>query len=428
MKVSSWGRLDTTEHHVITIYHSSELRPPPTGSALPTGLGRSYGDVGLNAGNTLWQMQTLDRLIAFDPQSGVLTCQAGVNLGTIQQLMSPRGWRMPVTPGTQWVTVGGAIANDVHGKNHHRQGSLGAHLRRIVLWRTDGEIIECGPHLCSDWWAATVGGLGLTGVIVEADIQLEAVPGPWIEVETLPFSNLDEFFLLSNQSEAHWEHTVAWVDCGHRPGRGALFRGNAVAHGPQSSLSEQSWRIPLTPPFSLVNRVSSAAFNELYFSFHRLRQGKRVVHYQPFFYPLDSVSNWNRLYGPRGFYQYQCVLPRNSGLQALQAILHTVGRRGQASPLTVLKTFGSHPPVGMLSFAQPGVTLAIDFPNQGPTTLKLLDDLDLIVQQSGGKLYPAKDARMPRQLFEQTYPRLADFLNYRDPGISSSLSRRLMGY
>lgn len=428
VRVNSWGRLDAPEHLVRAVHWANDLQPPGQGTALPVGLGRSYGDVGLNSHQGLWQMDTLDRLLSFDPNTGRLTCQAGTSLATLQRLMVPRGWMLPVTPGTQWVTVGGAIANDVHGKNHHRQGSLGAHISRLVLWRTNGETIECGPQVRRDWWEATVGGLGLTGVILEADIQLKAVAGPWLEVETLVFATLEEFFTLSAQSEAEWEHTVAWVDCGRHRGRGILFRGNGVPLEGPNTARPGSWQLPFTPPVSLINRLSSEAFNQMYFQYHRSRTGKRIVHYQPFFYPLDSVSHWNRLYGPHGFYQYQLVVPPATALEVARAVLEVVGRQGEASPLTVLKTFGDQPSVGMLSFAQPGLTLAIDFPNRGTRTLRLLDQLDALVQQAGGRLYPAKDARMARSFFEKSYPRLPEFLNYRDRGISSDLSRRLMGY
>jgi FAD/FMN-containing dehydrogenase len=301
-------------------------------------------------------------------------------------------------------------------------------VNHLVLWRSNGEIIACGPQLRRDWWAATIGGLGLTGVILQAEIQLVPVPGPWLEVETLIFDDLEGFLELADMSEASWQHTVAWIDVGRHPGRGVFFRGNPVAATGRAVRQQGRWRVPLSPPLSLVNRLSSQAFNRLYFGYHRLRQGQHIVHYQPFFYPLDSLQNWNRLYGPRGFYQYQCVVPRPAAVAVIGALLHQIARHGQASPLTVLKTFGSHTPVGMHIFAQPGVTLAIDFPNHGAATLQLLANLDTIVQEAGGRLYPAKDARMNRSFFEQSYPQLAQFLAYRDPGISSSLSRRLMGY
>lgn len=427
-RVSSWGRLGAADHRVRSVHWAQDLQAPDAGTALPIGLGRSYGDVGLNSGQSLWKMYTLDRLLHFDPLTGCLTGQAGLSLATIQQLLVPRGWMLPVTPGTQWVTLGGAIANDVHGKNHHRQGSLGAHVKQLVLWRTDGEIIECGPDLRPDWWRATVGGLGLTGVIMEAQIQLKPVPGPWFEVETLVFGSLEEFLDLSAQSEADWEHTVAWVDCGRYRGRGLLFRGNPVPLVRSSKTRPGTWPFPFTPPVSLVNRLSSEAFNALYFQYHRARKGRRIMHYQPFFYPLDSLAHWNRLYGPRGFFQYQFVVPPAAALSVTSEVLQLVSQRGEASPLTVLKTFGHQPPAGLLSFAQPGITLAIDLPNRGDATLKLLEQLDERVKEAGGRLYLAKDARMSRRMFEQTYPGLPEFLRYRDRGISSSLSRRLMGY
>jgi FAD/FMN-containing dehydrogenase len=273
---------------------------------------------------------------------------------------------------------------------------------------------------------ATIGGLGLTGVIVDAEIRLQRVPGPWLMVETLPYRDLTEFFDLADSSEADWEHTVSWVDCLHGAGRGIFMRANPV----ESQLSEppaaRSLRVPVVPPVSLVNSLSLRPFNSAYYALKKSRASS-VQHYESFFHPLDSVLDWNRIYGPRGFYQYQCVLPRDTGREGVKAMLTAIAQAGMGSFLAVLKTFGDREPRGMLSFAQQGVTLALDFPNGGERTLKLFDALDALVMSAGGRLYPAKDARMPRALFEAGYPRLNEFLPYRDPGISSAMSRRLMG-
>jgi FAD/FMN-containing dehydrogenase len=393
---------------------------------LAHGMGRSYGDVCLNPGGALWQTRGLDRLLAFDAASGRLVCEPGVLLRDIQRLMIPRGWALPVTPGTQIVTVGGAIANDVHGKNHHARGSFGDHVRSLTLLRTDGRRIVCGPSHESAWFAATVGGAGLTGLIVEAELQLQPVPGPWLATETIPYANLEEFFTLADASEAQWEYTVSWIDCLSGDGRGLFMRANPVkAEAAQPPQRER--RLPFTPPVSLVNKLSLRAFNEAYFRMHKWRAGTATAHYEAFFYPLDSLLEWNRMYGPRGFYQYQCVIPREAAQHAVQAMLREIRRSGQGSFLAVLKTFGERAAPGMLSFARPGATLALDFPNRGTRTEALFERLDAIVADTGGRLYLAKDARMPGTLFEAGYPRLAEFLPYRDPGISSALSRRLMG-
>jgi FAD/FMN-containing dehydrogenase len=431
VKVTSWGRLGSPEHalHVLSepAKVAAQLRAAAPALGLARGLGRSYGDVGLNPGGVLWQATGLDKFIRFDAASGRLYCEAGVMLRDIQRMAIPRGWILPVTPGTQVVTVGGAIANDVHGKNHHVVGSFGDHVTRLTLVRTDGSTIECGPGQQPEWFAATVGGAGLTGVITHAELQLRPMAGPWLDTETIPYERLEEFFTLADASEADWEYTVSWIDCLSRRGRGIFMRANAA---PAANLAEPRPRqrtMPFVPPVSLVNRLSLGLFNTAYFELNRQKAGRALAHYESFFYPLDNLLEWNRMYGPRGFYQYQCVVPRDVSADAVAAMLREIARGGDGSFLAVLKTFGNRQAPGMLSFAQPGATLALDFPNQGARTEGLFERLDAIVREARGRIYLAKDARMPRDLFEAGYPRLREFLAYRDPGISSALSRRLMG-
>ncbi len=428
--VSAWGRLSADPHAVTVLNDPAQVAAQIRASALPGlayGMGRSYGDVGLNPQGVLWQTTGLDHFIDFDEHTGLLECEAGVLLRDIQRLAVPRGWMLPVTPGTQMVTVGGAIANDVHGKNHHVHGSFGDHVRALKLMRTDGQQIDCGPEVQANWFAATVGGMGLTGVITRAQLQLRRVQGPWLQTQTLPYRTLDEFFPLADESEAAWEYTVSWIDCLSPQGRGVFMRANHAPAQDQALPRARQLNMPLVPPVSLVNAASLRAFNSAYFAAQKFKTGPALTHYEPFFYPLDHVQNWNRMYGPRGFYQYQSVVPRAAGRDAVQAMLREIARSGEGSFLAVLKTFGERAPRGLLSFAQPGVTLALDFPNRGESTLKLFARLDDIVHEAGGRLYPAKDARMPRELFEAGYPCLTEFKTYRDPGISSAMSRRLMG-
>jgi len=401
----------------------------PGSRGLAYGMGRSYGDVCLNPGGTLWTMRSQDRFIAWDEAEGILTCEAGALLRDIQHLLLPRGWLLPVTPGTQLVTVGGAIANDVHGKNHHVFGSFGDQVLHLRLLRTDGEVIECGPQQHADWFSATVGGLGLTGVITQASLRLRRVQGPWIDSESIAFSGLDEFLTLADSSEADWEHTVAWIDCiGGTTPRGIFMRGNMGADGHPGRLpGSRQHTVPFVPPLSLVNRLSVRPFNAAYYHLNRLRAGRRRLHFEPFFYPLDHLREWNRMYGPRGFYQYQCVVPRRWGRDAIASLLREIADAGEGSFLAVLKTFGTREAPGMLSFAQPGVTLALDFPNRGASTRRLFERLDAVLKDAHGRLYPAKDARMPSGLFAAGYPRLQEFLRYRDPGIRSGFSQRVMG-
>jgi FAD/FMN-containing dehydrogenase len=429
--VTSWGRLSAFKHHVVGLNDPSTVRSlvsHGTHKGVAYGMGRSYGDVCLNPEGTLWVTTGLDHFIAFDDISGRLVCEAGVLLRDIQQLVTPRGWILPVTPGTQMVTIGGAIANDVHGKNHHVLGSFGDHVQGITLIRTDGEVINCGSAERPDWFAATVGGLGLTGVITQAEIQLRRVAGPWLGIETVPYVNLDEFFRLADDSETGWEHTVSWIDCiSGGGGRGLFMRGNPISAEDRPAPQGRKLSMSLVPPVSLVNRLTLRPFNIAYYHLKKWQARRSITHYEEFFYPLDNLLEWNRIYGPKGFFQYQSVVPREAGEYAVQAMLKEIARSGDGSFLAVLKTFGNRQPVGMLSFPQPGVTLALDFPNHGERTHKLFERLDAIVREAKGRLYPAKDARMPRELFEAGYPRLPEFMKYRDPGISSGLSRRLMG-
>lgn len=429
--ISSWGRLSSEEHEVVALSERNQIQATlskATLTGLAHGMGRSYGDVCLNPKGTLWITTGLDHFIAFNESTGRLVCEAGVLLRDIQRLVIPRGWILPVTPGTQLVTVGGAIANDVHGKNHHVLGSFGDHVQSLTLIRTNGEVIQCGPHEQPHWFAATVGGLGLTGVITQAELQLRRVDGPWLDTETVPYANLDEFFKLADESEADWEHTVSWIDCiTGGGGRGLFMRGNPTNAGDRSAPQGRKLTMPMVPPVSLVNRLSLRPFNMAYYHLKKWQAGRAITHYESFFYPLDNLLEWNRMYGPKGFFQYQSVVPREVGQDAVQAMLKEIARSGDGSFLAVLKTFGNRQPVGMMSFPQPGVTLALDFPNRGERTHKLFERLDAIVREAKGRLYPAKDARMPKELFEAGYPRLAEFIQYRDPGISSGLSRRLMG-
>jgi len=431
--VASWGRLSHELHRVTPLRDRGALALTASAAspALPYGNGRSYGDACLNPGQRLWALRSLDRFIGFDPHSGVIECEAGVLLDDIISAALPHGWFLPVTPGTRFATLGGAIANDVHGKNHHRAGTFGEHVLSLELARTDGSRRRCSRSENTNWFEATIAGLGLTGVIVSARVQLLKVPGPWLATEVLPFDTLRGFFALSRESEAAWTYTVSWIDCVHggRGGhdtRGIFFRANPSTYDePAPAPHERS--VPLTPPLSLINRLSLRAFNSLYYRAHRLRSGPRPQHWRPFFYPLDGVRDWNRIYGPHGFYQYQCVLPRAAEEAASAELLATIRASGSGSFLAVLKTFGERPAAGLLSFPMAGTTLALDFPNEGQRTLALFARLDAIVTAAGGRLYPAKDAAMSRAMFEQGYPRLPDFLPLRDPGISSAMSRRLMG-
>ncbi|MDV2077039.1 FAD-binding oxidoreductase [Marinobacter xestospongiae] len=395
---------------------------------LAYGNGRSYGDVCLSDRGTLLLTRGLDRFIAFDPSNGVIRCEAGTTLAEVLAFIVPRGWFLPSTPGTRFVTLGGAVANDVHGKNHHDAGTFGHHVRALELWRSDGRVIQCGPGENPDWFHATVGGLGLTGMIRWVEIQLSPIQNPWVWVESRRFANLDRFWEMNRQAEQSFPYTVAWIDClarGNAQGRGILLAGKHAPHRETFPVYRPGRRrVPLDPPFSLINSLSLKAFNALYYRQPTSPQGS-LSHYIPYFYPLDAISDWNRIYGRQGFYQYQCVLPPAHAQAATSALLDTIAKRKEGSFLAVLKTFGQRPSVGMLSFPRPGTTLALDFPNRGAKTHKLLADLDAIVRDAGGALYPAKDARMPADLFQSGYPQWEAFSRFIDPNFSSRFWQRV---
>ena len=396
--------------------------PAVEGSLLPYGNGRSYGDVCLNSGATLLRTRGLDHLISFDAESGVLICEAGVLLADILNVFVPHGWFLPVTPGTRFVTVAGAIANDVHGKNHHQAGTFGRHVRRFELLRSDGSRRICSPSENADWFAAAIGGLGLTGMITWVEIGLKRINGPGVLVENTRFSGLDEFFALNAAAEAQHEYSVAWIDCLAATPRGILMAGDHVDSGSLPAPANKPLTFPFTPPVSAINALTLRAFNFAYF--HRPLPAKTVVHYAPYFYPLDGVQHWNRLYGRQGFYQYQCVLPL-AAREELREILRSIATSGQGSFLAVLKTFGDLSSPGLLSFPMQGITLALDFPNRGVPARALFDRLDAIVSAVGGRLYAAKDARMAGDFFRRSYPRFSEFSGFVDPKFSSDFWRRV---
>lgn len=426
-KISSWGRLNKYNHDIIYLNNPKKHIDFNKSLGIAIGNGRSYGDVGLNPNGVVWNTTSLNNFIKFDCKTGLIACESGVLLRDIQEFVIPLGWMLPVTPGTQLVTVGGAVANDIHGKNHHQFGTFGDHVIAFGLMRTNGEYFRCSRDLKSNWFSASVGGMGLTGIIMDVEIQLKKVPSAWLKTETIPYSQLNDFFQLSDNSEQTWEYTVSWIDCLSKVGRGLFMRANSIDGGSDTEKRGRELRIPFEPPISLINRFSLLAFNTAYYKFNSCMNNIKTVHYQKFFYPLDNILEWNKIYGPKGFFQYQSVVPKDIGVDVTRAMLSEIARSGEGSFLAVLKNFGNHKSVGMMSFPMPGVTIALDFPNNGDRTEKLFKRLDAIVSEANGRIYLAKDARMPRNLFEKSYSNLNEFIKYRDPGISSALSRRLMG-
>lgn len=399
-------------------------------TCLPHGLGRSYGDSCQNENGVLIQTTSMDRLIEFDSERGLLRAEAGISLREIARLVLPHGWFHAVTPGTQYVTLGGAIANDVHGKNHHIAGNYGHHVKAFELLRSDGSRLLCSTDSNMDYFFATIGGLGLTGLITWAEIQMKPVPGEWLEVEYFPFKNIAAFHQVNQANESRYEYVVAWLDClarGGNLGRGILMCGNHAATHPTGRMpSGKTLRLPFDFPNWALNPLSVRLFNTVYRQAQVLKAGKkRLVHYQPFFYPLDAIQDWNRMYGKRGFLQFQCVLPSEAASSRLHFLLSLIAESGQASFLAVLKRFGAQASLGMLSFPRPGVTLALDFPMRGESTLALLRQMEDIVVDAGGAIYPAKDSCMSAKTFQQAYPQWQTFSRYIDPAFSSSFWRRV---
>jgi FAD/FMN-containing dehydrogenase len=435
----SWGGTIAGEHLVFRPRAAEEacaaLAGAPPGSTLPYGNGRSYGDVGLNPGGRLIDCRGLDRFIDFDRQTGILTCEAGVRLADIlAALCRPdpdgSGWFLPVSPGTRFVTLGGAIANDVHGKNHHREGCFGRHVLQIELARGDGSVIACSPAAQPELFAATVGGLGLTGLILRARLQLRRVAGTAVEAEDIRTDALSDFFALAADSDADWEYTAAWIDClasGGALGRGIFSRArHKPGIGAAPPAPEPRLAVPLELPLSPLNPLTLRAFNTAYF--HKLgRRGRRarVGSYEPVLYPLDRLGGWNRLYGRRGFFQFQCVVPIGVAQDATAELLARIAVAKEGSMLAVLKTFGDLPSPGLLSFPMPGATLALDFPDRGMATRRLLAELEKVVIDAGGRLYPAKDAVMSIDAFRRGYPGRDAFLPHVDPAMSSGFARRV---
>jgi len=425
----SWGRYPRADPlEIISLTPGQEL-PQRGRPFLPYGQGRSYGDVCLNNHNILLNTANLNE-IQFDEKRGRIRSGSGLTLKEVLRVTVPAGWFLPVTPGTQFVTIGGAIANDVHGKNHHRVGTFGTHVAQFELMRSNGERFVCSPQKNSGYYRATIGGLGLTGLITWADIQLKKISSPWIEMESIPFANLDEFLQLSHGSEREYEYTVSWIDTtsvGSNGPRGIFIRGNHAAEeksdGPVPA--ERSLSVPFDMPFSLFNPLTIRLFNEFYYHMQRKSAGKRRAYYRPFFYPLDAFLHWNRLYGRRGFFQYQCVVPFEHARATINELLRRSRDSRAVSGLSVVKTFGAVPSPGMLSFPMPGVTLALDFYYRNDALLTLFDTFDRLVLEAGGRVYPAKDARMGAGTFQRQFPEFERFKEFVDPNFSSDFWRRV---
>lgn len=428
--VLSWGRAQRYDQTVVSLGRfetAFDGNRPLDGPVTFRGMGRSYGDVALNENGTLVQATGPDSVIAFDRETGILRARSGLTLADLHRITIPAGWIVAVTPGTKFVTLGGAVANDVHGKNHHTAGSFGAHVTALMLARSNGERLLCSPSDNADMFALTISGLGLTGYIEWVELQLKRITSSNLHVENRPYADLDEFFALSEES-ADWPYTVAWVDCFSPEaalGRGVFSRARYVEHGPLNvKPADKAIKWPLEMPSFLLNRMSISAFNWLYR--HRpAATFKGQQDYDPFFYPLDGILDWNKLYGHKGFFQHQSIIPMENGKAGVRELLEAIRREGQGSFLAVLKVHGKELSPGLNTFPYEGVSLALDFANRGRKTVDFLHRLDAIVFAHGGRMYPAKDALMTGETYRKTYPNWEALENARDPMISSSFWRRV---
>lgn len=399
------------------------------GPLLGRGMGRSYGDSAL--ADKLISTRQLNRLLSFDEQSGLLACAAGISLGELLDVFVPRGWFLPVTPGTKFVSIGGAIASDVHGKNHHVHGCFSECVDSIELLLADGSQVTCSRSERPELFHASCGGMGLTGLIVAATLRLLPIESAYIKQTTYKAANLEAVLQLF-EAHAAATYSVAWIDClasGAALGRSLLMLGEHARDGQLVLPDKPRLSVPLDMPAFLLNRFSVQAFNELYYQRIRQHESKQRVSYESFFYPLDGIGQWNRLYGKQGFVQYQFVIPKAAGLEGMRAILERISASHRGSFLAVLKTFGAAND-NLLSFPMDGYTLALDF-NLEAGLLALLDELDSMVLAYGGRLYLAKDARMSEATFKQSQPNWQQFQEVRAQygalGKFASLQSRRLG-
>lgn len=431
VKFESWGRYPLIASDVHPLQWSSDFATGklPSGDILPVGAGRSYGDVCLLDHGTLLTTSGLDRLIDFNAQTGLLRCETGITLAQILDFCVPQGYFLSVTPGTKHVSVGGAIANDIHGKNHHVAGTFGNCVLRFELVRTDGQRLICSPTENPEWFSATIGGMGLTGLITWAELQLRPIVSRRIRYIGEKFVGINEFVALSRAS-AHLEYSVAWIDCvaaGRNFARGIFMLGEHSDQPEPLAPSRKPWlNFPVNLPEFALNRNSVGLFNTLYYGKQFGKRTEALIDYEPFFYPLDSVLNWNRMYGKAGFLQFQCAIPWESGTQTgITRILEEIAKSGLASFLAVIKVFGSVQSPGMMSFPIPGITLALDFPIRQNLSFALIKRLTAITVEHGGKMYAAKDACMSPADFQAFYPQWEKFRQYVDPRINSALWKRV---
>ena len=422
--LSGWGRYPAVKSQVTRPEKRDAVQAVLEEDGQPMiarGAGRSYGDAALlGSGGTTLLTSRLNRMLAFDPDTGVLRAEAGVRLREILEVFVPRGWFLPVTPGVKKVTLGGAVAFDIHGKNHHRDGGISGFVREIELLKAGGEQVTCSAEQNTELFWATVSGAGLTGIITEVELELRPIETAYVSERTLKADNLEDAFQLFEEHESEYPYSVAWIDClasGSGLGRSHLMFGRHATEGQLSAKQRQDpldyepdhlASLPFDLPEGVLNEWSVKAFNALYYARQRTRDKREVVGIDPFFYPLDAIDDWNRMYGESGFVQFQCVLPMEKSFGGLKEILSQVQESGLASFLAVLKRMGP-PDGGILTFPMRGYTLALDIPRRNGLK-DLLRDLHETVARRGGRVYLAKDAYLRPDTFRDMYPALEDWL------------------
>jgi len=396
---------------------------------LGRGRGRSYGDVCLNNNGTLITTNELNKILYFDGINGFIECESGVTVKELLEYLIPKGWFLPVVPGTSFVTIGGAIANDIHGKNHHKLGSFGNFVESINLLTSKKGLITCSPTINKENYRATIGGIGLTGLIISVKIKLIKIENDLIDSKSIKFYSINEFFKLNSELENNNEYTVSFIDINLKTKnlRGIFHVGNHSHEIKKHKVKKHqklSVVLPLVQSFSIVNNFTISLINNLYFWINKSNVPKKQ-HYRSFFFPLDLIKNWNKAYGKKGFYQYQFVVPIHNSKNVMKEVIDLISLFKQKPVLSVLKTFGKIESEGLLSFPQEGLTLAMDFQNKGDKTLDMLNNLDEIIIKNSGRVYIAKDCRMDKKSFENFYSNFDKFSKFIDPRFSSTFLERI---
>lgn len=438
--LSGWGRYPVARSGVLAPRTSAELDLPAEGSLICRGRGRSYGDAAISSHGLVLQTHGMRRMVSFDGEAGVLCAESGVTIEDILRAFVPHGWFPAVTPGTRYVSLGGAVAADVHGKNHHRDGSFGNHVLDLEVLLADGSRQRCSPTTNADLFWATVGGMGLTGVITRVSLQLVPIESSLMMAEHFQARDLETTMRWLDDPAHDDRYTIAWIDSlsrGRHLGRGIVMRGHHAAteelpprrRGLRAPRRRYQPRVPFDFPGFVLNPRSVAAFNAGYYALQGRKKGTFLTDYEPFFYPLDGIRDWNRIYGRRGFLQYQIMIPASQSEAGIAFVLERLARSGRPSFLTTLKRFGPGN-AAPLSFPGPGHTLAMDLPMTGADVLAELDKLDQAVVRFGGRVYLAKDARLGADTVRAMYPRLDEWLRVKrrvDPEgrFASDQSRRL---